>query len=182
MDAGCVVANVSSAAAAYDSAVLHRPVTERVLTVTGAVEHPRNLLVRVGTPMEELVEFCGGLKPGVDRVVSGGPMMGIALYDLSVPVVKGTSGVLALTSEQTNPGRLTNCIRCGRCVRACPMHLMPFELCNDVERNDWQAAEHHSVLDCMECGSCTYVCPARRNITSSIRIAKRQVMALRKKQ
>ena len=109
-------------------------------------------------------------------------MMGIALYDLSVPVVKGTSGVLALTREQTNPGKLTNCIRCGRCVRACPMHLMPFELCNDVERNDWQAAEHHSVLDCMECGSCTYVCPARRNITSSIRIAKRQVMALRKKQ
>ena len=182
MDAGCVVANVSSAAAAYDSAVLRRPVTERVLTVTGAVEHPRNLLVRVGTRMEELVEFCGGLKPDADRVVSGGPMMGIALYDLSVPVVKGTSGVLALTREQTNPGKLTNCIRCGRCVRACPMHLMPFELCNDVERNDWQAAEHHSVLDCMECGSCTYVCPARRNITSSIRIAKRQVMALRKKQ
>ena len=140
------------------------------------------MLVRVGTRMEELVEFCGGLKPEADRVVSGGPMMGIALYDLSVPVVKGTSGVLALTREQTNPGRLTNCIRCGRCVRACPMHLMPFELCNDVERNDWQAAEHHSVLDCMECGSCTYVCPARRNITSSIRIAKRQVMALRKKQ
>ncbi len=181
MDAGCVVVNVSSAAAVYDAVMLRRPLTERVVTVTGAVGQPRNLRVRIGTLVEELVAYCGGLKGEVDRVVSGGPMMGMALFDLAVPVTKGTSGVLALTREQTSPGKLTNCIRCGRCLKGCPMHLMPFELCNDVEKNDWKAAEKHNVLDCVECGSCTYVCPAKRAITSSIRIAKRQVMALRKK-
>lgn len=181
MDAGCVVVNVSSAAAVYDAVALHRPLTERVVTVTGAVGAPKNLRVRIGTPVQTLVDACAGLKENVGRVVSGGPMMGIALYDLSVPVTKGTSGVLALTQQQVNPGVITNCIRCGRCVKGCPIHLMPFELCNDVEKNDWAGAEKHNALDCIECGSCTYVCPAKRPITSSIRIAKRQIVAQRKK-
>ena len=109
-------------------------------------------------------------------------MMGLALDSDALPVLKQNNAILAFQEQDAVLPAPTACIHCGRCVEGCPMHLMPFELCNDVERNDWQAAEHHSVLDCMECGSCTYVCPARRNITSSIRIAKRQVMALRKKQ
>lgn len=181
MDVGCVVVNVSTAAAVYDAVLMHRPLIDRVVSVTGSVVHPKNLMVRIGTNIADLIEHCGGLKPEVDRVVSGGPMMGIALFDLNVPVTKGTSGVLALNNKQTGRGTLTNCIRCGRCVKGCPIHLLPYELCNDVEKNDWAAAEKHSALDCVECGSCTYVCPAKRNITSSLRIAKRQVMALRNK-
>ena len=181
MEAGCVVVNVSTAAAIYDAVVLRFPLTERVVTVTGAVGEPKNLLVRIGTPVSELLDYCGGLAENCNRVVSGGPMMGIALFDLSVPVTKGTSGVLALTDKQTDPGTITNCIRCGRCVSGCPIYLLPYELCNDVEKNDWASCEKHNALDCMECGSCTFVCPAKRNITSSIRIAKRQVQALRNK-
>ena len=180
-DAGCVVCNVSSAAAVYDAVAFHKPLTERVVTVTGTVGTPKNLLVRIGTPVQALVDFCGGLTSDVGRVVSGGPMMGIALYDLSVPVTKGTSGVLALTKAQVKPQTQTACIHCGRCVKGCPIHLLPYELANDAEANDWKAADKHNVLDCVECGSCTYVCPAKRPITSSIRVAKRQAMALRRK-
>ncbi len=180
-DAGCVVCNVSSAAAVYDAVALKKPLTERVVTVTGTVGEPKNLLVRIGTPVQALVDACGGLSSDVGRVVSGGPMMGIALYDLSVPVTKGTSGVLALTKAQVKPQTATACIHCGRCVKGCPIHLLPYELANDAERNDWKAAEKHNALDCVECGSCTYVCPAKRPITSSIRVAKRQVMNLRRK-
>ena len=183
LDVGAIVLNCTTLANIARYCRTGMPLVEKCITVDGsAVAKPKNVIVPIGMKLADVFEQAGGFCTEPKKVLYGGPMMGIALYDLSVPVVKGTSGVLALTREQTNPGKLTNCIRCGRCVRACPMHLMPFELCNDVERNDWQAAEHHSVLDCMECGSCTYVCPARRNITSSIRIAKRQVMALRKKQ
>ena len=181
MDAGCVVVNVSTAAAIADAVELGLPLTERVLTVTGAVKTPKNLRVRIGTPVQELIDYCGGLNADAARVVSGGPMMGIALFSLDVPVVKGTSGILALTKAQTETGEATACIRCGRCVRICPIHLLPYELCNDFERGDFAAADKHNALDCIECGSCTYVCPAKRNITSAIRVCKRQVQALHRK-
>lgn len=182
MDAGCVVVNVSSAYAVYEAVCLGRPLISRVVTVTGeGVNNPANLRVRIGDSTASLLRQCGGLKEGVSRLISGGPMMGIALIQEDVPVTKGTSGLLALTKAQLGPRDKTACIHCGRCLRGCPIHLVPFELCNDTERNDWASAEKHNALDCIECGSCTYVCPAKREITSSIRIAKRQIMALRKK-
>lgn len=182
MDAGCVVVNVSSAYAVYEAVALGRPLISRVVSVTGeGVNQPANLQVRIGDSVASLLRQCGGLKEDVERLVSGGPMMGIALLQEDVPVTKGMSGILALRKAQLGPREQTACIHCGRCLSGCPIHLMPFELCNDCERNDWAAAEKHGALDCIECGSCTYVCPAKREITSSIRIAKRQIMAARKK-
>ncbi len=182
MDAGCVVVNVSSAFAVYEAVCLGRPLVSRVVSVTGeGVNSPANLRVRLGDSVSSLLAQCGGLTDGVERLVSGGPMMGVALMTDDVPVTKGMSGVLALQTKQLGDRTQTACIRCGRCLRGCPIHLLPFELCNDVEAGDWERAEHHGALDCIECGSCTYVCPAKREITSSIRIAKRQILASRKK-
>ena len=178
----CIRDRVSSAYAVYEAVALGRPLISRVVSVTGeGVNQPANLQVRIGDSVASLLRQCGGLKEDVERLVSGGPMMGIALLQEDVPVTKGMSGILALRKAQLGPREQTACIRCGRCLSGCPIHLMPFELCNDCERNDWAAAEKHGALDCIECGSCTYVCPAKREITSSIRIAKRQIMAARKK-
>lgn len=180
-DAGCVVLNVSTCAAIADALMDGKPLYERVVTVSGSVANPANLLVRFGTPISALIEACGGLLPETRRVLAGAPMMGVALFDLEAPTIKSTSGVTALTNAQVDPTPGTACIRCGRCARGCPIRLLPMKLREASIRQDWQAAQKLHAFDCLECGTCSYSCPAKLELVSNIRVAKRTLIAQRKR-
>ena len=176
--AGALVSNVGTAAALVDAVERRRPLMERVVTVTGGVKRPGNYLVLVGTLVSDLIEFAGGLDDDVDRVIAGGPMTGFAMGSLDVPVVKGTSGIVALRKGEV--GRSLHgdqpCIRCSRCVQVCPMKLQPWAIGSAADRRDWDAAEAVHALDCIECGSCTYICPTRRPLVQLIRRSKQTLM------
>jgi len=176
MEVRCLVHNVGTAKAIYDAVAYNKPLIDRVVTVTGSVKNPKNIRVRIGTPLQDLIEFCGGFVDTPGKIIMGGPMMGLAQYTLDVPVIKGTSGVVVLPSEQVREMRLQPCINCGKCVEACPMNLMPNLLSTYIENNLWDKANSAGVLDCMECGSCGYVCPAGRNIVHNLRYGKFMIM------
>ena len=180
-EVGVLVQNVGTACAMHDAVVKKMPPIERVLTVTGRVKEPKNLKVRVGTPLRDVIDFCGGPEGPLYKVVMGGPMMGIAQYSLDVPVTKGTSGILVLSKEDSPYIEEEPCIRCGRCLNACPMHLMPCNITDAVAAEDWDDADKYGALDCVECGSCAYVCPASRPIVQYAKLAKSVIMARRKK-
>ncbi len=179
MEVGAVVHNVGTAIAVAEAVTLGKPLIDRVLTVSGpAVARPANLRVPLGMPISEVVEHCGGLSGDSVRVVLGGPMTGWAQPDLSTMVIKGTSGVLAL--DATGPAmddRYLDCVRCQRCVSACPMLLYPNFLGVAGEHRQWARAENEGALDCVECGACAYVCPARRPMVRFIRSAKAAIWA-----
>lgn len=178
---GAIVQNVGTALAVYEAVQKHKPLVERVVTVTGkAVKNPCNLLVRIGTPLSELIETAGGMPRSTAKLVSGGPMMGKAVYSDEIPVAKGTSGVLMLLDEDTKRRPMRNCIRCAKCVGACPMGLNPAFLMRDTVYQDWEALESNHVYDCIECGSCSFICPANRPLLDHIRIGKGRVMAIRR--
>lgn len=178
---GAIVQNVGTALAVYEAVQKHKPLVERVVTVTGkAVKNPCNLLVRIGTPLSELIETAGGMPRSTAKLVSGGPMMGKAVYSDEIPVAKGTSGVLMLLDEDTKRRPMRNCIRCAKCVGACPMGLNPAFLMRDTVYKDWEALESNHVYDCIECGSCSFICPANRPLLDHIRIGKGRVMAIRR--
>lgn len=178
MDVGALVHNVGTAAAVYDAVALNKPVIERVVTVTGeGVERPSNFLVRIGTPLTTLLEKAG-TKPGAQKLVLGGPMMGLAQYTADLPVTKGTSGVLMLLEAYS--GDYQNCIRCGRCVQGCPSYLVPSELSMMAEAREWEMARESNVLDCIECGVCTYVCPAKRPIVHLVKLTKNELLRIKK--
>ncbi|HZJ83736.1 MAG TPA: electron transport complex subunit RsxC [Clostridia bacterium] len=182
MDVGVVVNNVATATAIYNGVSLGMPLIERIVTVTGdAIEQPKNLLVRIGTLFSDLVEQCGGFSSDPSKVISGGPMMGIAQYTLEVPVMKGTSGILALSSVEVTDNDILPCIRCARCIRACPIHLMPLSISAHSLKGDYDASEKLNAIDCIECGSCSYICPAKRPLLQSIRLAKREIIDKRKR-
>lgn len=181
-DAGCIVQNVNTVREVYNAVVNGRPTTSRVVTVTGeAVAEPKNVRIRLGMSYRELVEACGGFKEDPVKIISGGPMMGMAISTLDVPTTKGSSGILCLTAKQAMLPEESSCIRCGKCVQACPMFLIPSTLDSLGRRNEYDAFEGANGLDCIECGSCTFVCPAKRHLIQSIRTSKRTVLANKRK-
>lgn len=175
-DVGVVVQNVGTVIAICDAVVEGKPLIERVATISGdAIVEPKNLLLRVGTTFKEAIEYCGGFQTTPEKIIMGGPMMGFAQSTLDVPVIKGVSGILALSKSAVNSGEQSPCIRCGRCVEACPMGLVPNMLSILGERGKHQRAkEEYDLLNCIECGSCVYTCPAKRNIVQYIRFSKVQ--------
>ncbi|MDT8440599.1 MAG: electron transport complex subunit RsxC [Desulfuromonadales bacterium] len=178
MDVGCVVQNVATAAAVTDAVCLGRPLIERICTVTGpALHEPRNLLIRVGTPLRHLVEFCGGLQEEPGKIVLGGPMMGLALLDFDLPAMRGTSGLLLLRERDVNRRPEGPCIRCARCVGACPIALQPTALAACGRRNLLAEAAEYRALDCIECGCCSYTCPAGLPLVQTIRQTKAAILA-----
>jgi electron transport complex protein RnfC len=178
-DVGVVVQNVGTSKAIWEAVSQGKPLYERVITVTGpGIVEPKNVLVRIGTLVHELIEFCGGLKEETKMVVIGGPMMGIAQWSLDVPVVKATSGIIALTSVSLDNEK--PCIKCGRCVEHCPMDLVPSQLARLTRFNKLNEADEWGILNCVECGCCEYVCPANIPLVHWIRTGKSRVSLLRK--
>ncbi len=179
LDQGVIVCNVGTCYALYRAAYEGRPIVDRIVTVGGCVKKPANYLVRIGTPVEWLLDTSEGMEEDAKMLIYGGPMMGMAISREDIPVTKGCSGILSLefmtALEEEQP-----CIRCGRCVEACPMKLMP-ALIDRVTRKDlFDEAEKLNAMNCMECGSCAWACPSRRNLTQSCRVAKRIITQRRK--
>lgn len=183
-DVGCVVDNVETVISVYKAVILGRPVNSRVVTVTGdGIKEPKNLLVLAGTDMSELVDAAGGLKGKIAKAISGGPMMGFALYDLHVPCTKTTSAFLFLEHDAVSEAQeiQTACINCGRCVNVCPGHVLPARLAKLAERGDMAGFEALDGMECCECGCCSYICPAKRPLTQSIKSMRKMVLARRRK-
>jgi electron transport complex protein RnfC len=173
LDIGAVVSNVGTVYAIYEAVALGKPLIERIVTVTGpALKNPANFKVRIGTPVGNLLEECGGFANRPGKIVAGGPMMGFALADAGVPVVKGTSGILALSERQSRPVLQTPCIGCGRCVAACPFGLSPTTLYKWIEHREYQEAMKAGLMDCKECGCCGYVCPAHIPLIQGMKLGK----------
>lgn len=180
-EVGVVVQNVGTAKAVWDAVSLGKPLYERALTVSGAgVKTPKNLLARIGTPFQTVIDFCGGLNSGANLLIMGGPMMGLVQWTADVPVIKGTSGIISWTAPP--PAAEFPCIGCARCVKHCPMGLVPTHLMKYVKHNYFAEAENHGILDCVECGCCQYSCPAKISLVHWIRLGKNAVTNAKRKQ
>ena len=179
IDVGAVVCNASTAVAVYEAVQKNKPLIERVVTVTGAeVKEPKNLLTRFGTPVSALIEKCGGLPEGDVRVLNGGPMMGRALCNLAMPIMKGCSGVTIISGDAAHRGVESACIKCAKCVEACPMGLEPYLLSKQARKKAWDAMEANDITSCIECGCCQYTCPANIPLLDYVRLGKQTVMGI----
>lgn len=173
LDVGAVVSNVSTAVAVVNAVEEGMPLIERVVTITGSgIKKPANYRVRIGTLVSSLVEQSGGYKGKIEKIVCGGPMMGRTLFSDAVPVAKGTTGILFLMGKEISRDTPRSCVRCGKCIDACPMFLEPTLLFKNAEKENWELVEGNNVLDCIECGSCSYVCPAKIPLVQYIRQGK----------
>lgn len=182
MDVGVVVQNTGTAAGTYEACAFGKPFIERVITFTGrGLKEPKNLVIRVGTLLSDIVDFCGGLDPDTAKVVMGGPMMGMAQHTLDVPITKGASGVTFLKSDEVTLFKSDPCIRCSSCIDACPMGLLPTAINGYSVNEMFDSAESYNAMDCIECGCCSYSCPSHIPLVQNIRRAKAEIIAMRKK-
>ena len=181
-DAGCVVDNVDTVFSIKSAVIDGRPLIKRVITVTGdAINEPQNFLVRTGTNHSELIDAAGGFKEEPEKIISGGPMMGMAMSTIDVPVTKTSSALLCYIEDPLSKVNETNCINCGRCVSVCPGRIIPTRLAEFSERGDMENFVKYNGLECCECGCCSYICPAKRNLTQAIKSMRKQVLASKKK-
>jgi len=179
IDVGAVVHNVGTAFAVYEAVQKNKPLFERVVTITGkSLTNPGNYMVRIGTPVRKLIESAGGMPEDTRKVVNGGPMMGKAINNIEVPVVKGTSGIILFPDTESRRENAKTCIRCAKCVAVCANSLEPFLLMSLSERGLFERAEAERITDCMECGSCSYVCPADRPLLDYVRLGKSTVQKM----
>ena len=179
INVGAVVQNVGTAFAIYEAVMKNKPLIDRIITVTGkSVKQPSNLLARLGTPFQQLIDECGGLPEDTGKIIGGGPMMGKALISLEVPMTKGSSGLLLMTDEEARRTAPQPCIRCAKCVSACPMGLEPYLLSKVSEKQMWDKAEAEDITSCIECGSCQFTCPSNRPLLDMIRVGKSTVMGI----
>ncbi len=181
-DAGCIVNNVDTIVAIYHAVIEGRPLMERIVTVTGdAIKYPQNYRVYTGTSYSDLIDAAGGFKSEPAKIISGGPMMGFAMFDTHVPVTKSSSAVTAFLRDPVSESEEGACINCGRCVDACPSRLLPSKLASIAEHYDEEKFTALSGLECVECGCCSYVCPAKRHLTQEIKMMRQTVLANRRK-
>lgn len=173
---GCAVFNVSTYAAIYRAVRLGTPLIQRIVTVSGeAIAEPQNFIVRIGTPFHDLIEVAGGLNDKTERVISGGPMMGVAQSDLAVPVVKATNSILCLLKDQNGAAENPVCLRCGKCVSVCPMRLQPLYMYRFTNAGRVEELKRLNILDCIECGSCAFTCPGKLPLVEKFRKGKQMV-------
>ncbi len=181
-DVNCIVHNVDTIFSIRRAIAEKKPLIDRIVTITGdAVNKPKNLKVRIGTNMRELIDAAGGFKSAPEKIISGGPMMGIAVYDLNIPVSKGSSALLCFTKDEVRACEPGNCINCGRCVSVCPGRVGPSRLAMLAEQGDKEAFEKNFGMECCECGCCSYICPAKRNLTQAIKSMRKDILADRRK-
>ena len=181
-DAGCIVNNVDTIVAIYHAVIEGKPLMERIVTVTGpAIKYPQNYRVYTGTNYADLIDAAGGFKSEPAKIISGGPMMGFALFDTNVPVTKSSSAIVAFTEDAVSESKAKACINCGRCVDACPSRLIPSRLADIAEHFDEDRFVAQNGLECVECGCCSYICPAKRHLTQEIKMMRQTVLANRRK-
>ena len=181
-DAGCIVDNVDTVISIYMAVCKSTPLMRKIITITGdAVNTPCNFNVKLGTNYQELIEAAGGFKEEPEKIISGGPMMGQALFTVDIPVSKTSSALTCFTKDQVSALEPTACIRCGRCVSVCPSRIVPVMMMQAALRNDCERFEKVNGMECMECGSCTYICPARRPLTQAFKEMRKTVAANRRK-
>ena len=179
VNVGAIVQNVGTAFAVYEAVMKNKPLFERYTTVTGKkLQNPGNFLVRMGTPMKDLIDACGGMPEGDNKLLAGGPMMGKALTSVEVPICKGTNSVTIISDDEARRKDAQPCIRCAKCVGVCPMGLEPYLLAKLSEVKNWERAESEDITSCIECGSCQYTCPAYRPLLDNIRLGKSTVMGI----
>lgn len=181
-DAGCIVDNVDTVISVYNAVCKTTPLMRRVVTVTGdAIANPQNFQVKIGTNMQELIEAAGGFKTEPEKLIAGGPMMGMALFGTDIPVTKTNSALLCMSKDEVAANAETSCIRCGKCVSVCPSHIVPVKMMKAALKGDCEAFEKVGGMECMECGSCTFICPAKRPLTQAFKEMRKTVAANRRK-